>query len=115
MWLQLRVDWRTKALCLLTSTVASQKKQSLKTERGAWQCPFHIAQAPALLSNAFGAICMLLPTVPSALMLLQLGSLSNLMMTNTAVFLICSWPKNPTIFFLFFFLEKGDLSAFFLP
>lgn len=38
---------------------------------------------------------MLLPTMPSALMLLHLGSLSNLMMTNTAVFLICSLPKTP--------------------
>lgn len=52
-----------------------------------------------MLSNAFVAICMLLPTMPSALMLLDLGSLSNLMMTNAAVFLTCSLPKkNPTVF-----------------
>lgn len=38
---------------------------------------------------------MALPTMPAAVMLLQLGSLSNLMMTNTAVFLICSLPKKP--------------------
>lgn len=57
---------------------------------------------------------MLLPTVPSALMLLQLGSLSNLMMTNTAVFLICSWPKNPNYFYIFLG-KRSDLSALFLP
>lgn len=38
---------------------------------------------------------MALPTMPAAVMLLQLGSLSNLMMTNTAVFLTCSLPKKP--------------------
>lgn len=52
-----------------------------------------------MLSNAFVAICMLLPTMPSALMLLDLGSLSNLMMTNAAVFLTCSLPKKTQQFF----------------
>lgn len=108
MGLQLGADQWTEALtcCLLQQ---HHKKQSSEIERRTWQCPFHIAQALALLSNAFGAICMLLPTVPSALMLLQLGSLSNLMMTNTAVFLICSWPKNPNYFYFFlFFLGGGN-------
>lgn len=61
------------------------------------QCPFHIAQTTAFLSNVFVAICMLLPTMPSAVMLLHLGSLSNLMKRSAAVFLIYSLPKTPMI------------------
>lgn len=96
MGLQPRVDQQTKTLYLLTSTIVSRKAGYKNyIEKSTWQCPFHIAQTTALLSNAFVAICMLLPTMPSALMLLHLGSLSNLMMTNTAVFLICSLPKTP--------------------
>lgn len=101
MGLQPRVDQQAKALYLLTSTIVSQKAgYENYIEKSTWQCPFHIAQTVALLSNAFVAICMLLPTMPSALMLLHLGSLSNLMMTNTAVFLICSLPKLPNNYFL---------------
>lgn len=66
----------------------------------------------ALLSNAFGAICMALPTMPAAVMLLQLGSLSNLMMTNTAAFLICSLPKKTPII-IWGRGKKSDLSALF--
>lgn len=46
---------------------------------------------------------MLLPTMPSAVMLLHLGSLSNLMKRSAAVFLIYSLPKNPNDS-----LEEGD-------
>jgi len=43
---------------------------------------------------------MLLPTMPSALMLLHLGSLPNLMMTNTAVFLYLLFAEKPQQLFL---------------
>lgn len=53
---------------------------------------------------------MLLPTVPPALMLLPLGSLSNLMKSSTAVCPASYLPPHPP---QLFFGEKTDLSAFF--
>lgn len=53
---------------------------------------------------------MLLPTVPPALMLLPLGSLSNLMKSSTAVCPASYLPPHPPQLFLG---KKTDLSAFF--
>lgn len=57
---------------------------------------------------------MALPTMPAAVMLLQLGSLSNLMMTNAAALLICSLPKKKPII-IWGREKKSDLSALFFP
>lgn len=80
--------------CSYSGPVESRARKLGK--RSARRCPFHIAQTAAFLCAAFGAICMLLPTVPPALMLLPLGSLSNLMKSSTAVCPASSWPPPPS-------------------
>lgn len=98
MGLQPGVEQQPRGLYLPASARVSQKAE-YKNCTGSWEEYLRVSFSHctlAFLSNAFGAICMALPTMPAAVMLLQLGSLSNLMMTNTAAFLICSLPKkNP--------------------